>query len=56
MNTQVRSIKRFTSLDGVLAEDGTLDSFQAVAVKEVIDRHAMQNGHADKPLSDAQNP
>lgn len=31
-----RSIKGFTTLDEVLAKDGTLDEFQAVAVKEVI--------------------
>jgi antitoxin HicB len=31
-----RSIKGFTTLDEVLAEDGTLEEFQAVAVKEVL--------------------
>jgi antitoxin HicB len=31
-----RSTKGFTTLDEVLAEDGTLEEFQAVAVKEVL--------------------
>jgi len=31
-----RSIKGFTTLDEVLAEEGTLGEFEAVAVKEVL--------------------
>jgi antitoxin HicB len=31
-----RSIKGFTTLDEVLAKDGTLEEFEAVAIKEVI--------------------
>jgi len=31
-----RSIRGFTTLDDVLAKDGTLEEFQAVAIKEVL--------------------
>jgi antitoxin HicB len=34
--TARRSIEGLTSLDDVLAEDGKLEEFQAVAIKEVI--------------------
>lgn len=36
MTTSKRSSHDFTNLDSVLAEDGVLETFQAVAIKEVL--------------------
>ena len=48
--TVLRSIEGFTSVDQFLAEDGKLELFEAIAIKEVL-AWQLENAMKDKKLS-----